>query len=239
MEKVLITGGAGFIGSHITDLLLEKGYEVKVLDSLDKQVHGEDGKLPDYLNPEIEFIKGDVRDRQALDRALDGVTMVCHQAAMVGVAQSMYEIEDYVSGNDLVTAALLQAIVDRGPDKIKKLTVASSMSIYGEGRYKCPKCGLIAPSVRSDEQLKEKHWDLRCGCGEIVEAVPTDEGKTRISESVYAIGKKTTEDLCLVVGRAYGIPTVALRYFNVYGPRQALSNPYTGLLAIVAVQGGK
>jgi dTDP-L-rhamnose 4-epimerase len=234
MEKVLITGGAGFIGSHVTDLLLEKGYEVKVLDSLDKQVHGEGQNIPDYLNPEIEFIKGDVRDRKALDKALEGVTMVCHQAAMVGVAQSMYEIEDYVSGNDLVTAALLQAIVDRGPDKIKKLTVASSMSIYGEGRYKCPKCGLIAPSVRTDNQLNEKKWDLFCGCGEAAEAVPTDEGKTRISESVYAIGKKTTEDLCLVVGRAYGIPTVALRYFNVYGPRQALSNPYTGLLAIVA-----
>ncbi len=234
MEKVLITGGAGFIGSHIADHLLEKGYEVVILDCLEPQVHGENAGRPDYLNPEARFIKGDVRDRDALDKALDGVTMVCHQAAMVGVAQSQYEIEKYVHGNDCVTAALLQALVDRGAEKTRKLVVASSMSIYGEGRYKCPKCGLVAPKVRSDEQFARKEWDLRCDCGEKLEAVPTDEGKTRISESVYAIGKKTTEDLALVVGRAYKIPTVALRYFNVYGPRQALSNPYTGLLAIVA-----
>jgi dTDP-L-rhamnose 4-epimerase len=233
MEKVLITGGAGFIGSHVADLLLGKGYEVRVLDSLEKQVHGDTDKAPDYLNPEVEFIHGNVLDRPTLDKALDGVTMVCHQAAAVGVAQSMYEIQHYVHGNDCVTAALLQAIVDQGP-KIKKLTVASSMSIYGEGRYRCPKCGEIAPSVRTDAQLQERNWDMLCSCGEVAEPLPTDEGKKRICESVYAIGKKTTEDLALVVGRSYKIPTVALRYFNVYGPRQALSNPYTGLLAIVA-----
>ena len=146
----------------------------------------------------------------------------------------MYEIDRYVQGNDSITSALLQALVDRGPEKTQALSVASSMSIYGEGRYKCPSCGLIAPTVRTDEQLEQKQWDLRCSCGEVVEPVGTDEGKTRISESVYAVGKKTTEDLALVVGKAYGIPTVALRYFNVYGPRQALSNPYTGLMAIVA-----
>lgn len=234
MERVLITGGAGFIGSHVTDLLLEKGYEVRILDSLVEQVHGKTDKAPDYLNPEAEFIRGDVRDQDTIREALEGVDMVCHQAAMVGVAQSMYEIYDYVHGNDCVTAALLQAIVDQGP-KIKKLVVASSMSIYGEGRYKCADHGPVAPGVRSDEQLKQHDWDLHCPeCGKVLEPIPTDEGKTRISESVYAIGKKTTEDLALVVGRAYNIPTVALRYFNVYGPRQALSNPYTGLLAIVA-----
>jgi len=233
MDRVLITGGAGFIGSHVADLLLDKGYEVRVLDSLEEQVHGKRDTAPDYLNPEVEFIHGNVLDRATLDRALDGVDMVCHQAGAVGVAQSMYEIEKYVHGNDCVTAALLQAIVDGGA-RIKKLTVASSMSIYGEGRYSCPKCGEIAPSVRSDAQLERRDWDMRCACGEVAEPLPTDEGKPRISESVYAIGKKTTEDLALVVGRAYQIPTAALRYFNVYGPRQALSNPYTGLLAIVA-----
>lgn len=233
MERVLVTGGAGFIGSHITDLLLEKGYAVRVLDNLDPQVHSGRTAAPDYLNPAAEFVYGDVRDRAALDRALEGVTMICHQAAMVGVAQSMYEIERYVHGNDCVTAALLQAIVDR-KEKIKKLVVASSMSIYGEGRYRCPKCGLVAPRLRSDDQLRNKDWELHCPCGGIAEPAPTDEDKPRLCESVYAVGKKTTEELALVVGRAYGIPTVALRYFNVYGPRQALSNPYTGLLAIVA-----
>jgi dTDP-L-rhamnose 4-epimerase len=234
MDKVLVTGGAGFIGSHITDLLLEKGYEVRVLDSLEEQVHGRRETAPSYLNPAAEFIRGNVLDRPTLERALEGVTMVCHQAAAVGVAQSMYQIAHYVHGNDCVTASLLQAIVDQGP-RIKKLVVASSMSIYGEGRYRCARCGPVAPRIRSDEQLRRKQWDLFCEhCGAVLEAQATDEAKTRICESVYAIGKKTTEDLALVVGRAYGIPTVALRYFNVYGPRQALGNPYTGLLAIVA-----
>lgn len=231
-DKVLITGGAGFIGSHIADLLLAQGYEVRALDSLEPQVHP-GGERPKYLHPEVELIRGDVRDRAALDRALKGVSMVCHQAAAVGVAQSMYEIERYVHGNDCVTAALLQAIVERVA-KIKKLVVASSMSIYGEGRYRCPKCGLIAPPVRSEEQLKRRQWEVACSCGGIAEPVVTGEDKPRVCESVYAVGKKTTEELALVVGRAYKIPTVALRYFNTYGPRQALSNPYTGLLAIVA-----
>ncbi len=233
MDKALVTGGAGFIGSHVVDLLLEKGYEVRVIDSLEEQVHGKRDTPPAYLNPEVEFIHGNVLDREAITRALDGVDVVCHQAAAVGVAQSMYQIYDYVRGNDLITASLLQAIVDGGP-KIKKLVVASSMSIYGEGRYQCKKCGLVAPGTRSDEQLASRQWDLLCDCGQVLEALPTDEAKTRVCESVYAVGKKVTEELAMVVGQAYNIPTVALRYFNVYGPRQALSNPYTGLLAIVA-----
>jgi dTDP-L-rhamnose 4-epimerase len=189
------------------------------------------------LNPAAEFIRGDVRDRAVLARALKGVDMVCHQAAMVGVAQSMYEIEAYVHGNDCVTGALLQGIVDRikTEGKIRKLVVASSMSIYGEGRYRCEKCGPMAPKVRDDAQLAKRQWEMICpSCGATLTALPTDEAKPLICESVYAIGKKVTEELALVIGRAYGIPTVALRYFNVYGPRQALSNPYTGLLAIVA-----
>jgi len=233
MDKVLVTGGAGFIGSHVSDLLLSRGYRVVALDNLEPQVHGGRETAPDYLNPEVEFIRGDVRDPAALRRALTGVDMVCHQAAMVGVAQSMYQIERYVHGNDCVTAALLQGIVDAGA-KIKKLVVASSMSIYGEGRYRCPEHGLKAPRLRSDEQLGRKEWDFRCECGKVLEPAPTDEDKPLSSTSVYAIGKKTTEELAVTVGYAYHIPTVALRYFNVYGARQALSNPYTGLLAIVA-----
>lgn len=233
MEKVLVTGGAGFIGSHVTDLLLEQGYAVRVLDNLEAQVHQDRTTAPGYLNPEAEFIHGDVRDRKVLDRALDGVSMVSHQAATVGVAQSMYEIERYVHGNDCVTAALLQAIVEQ-KTRIQKLVVASSMAIYGEGRYRCPRCGPVAPGVRSDEQLERHEWELVCECGEVLAPAPTDEDKPRICESIYALGKKTTEDLALIVGRAYNLRVVALRYFNVYGPRQALSNPYTGLLAIVA-----
>lgn len=231
-ERVLITGGAGFIGSHVADLLLGEGYEVRVLDSLEPQTHGSVAK-PKYLSPEVEFIKGDVRDRAVLDLALEGVAMVCHQAAVVGVAQSMYEIERYVHGNDCVTAALLQALIDR-PEKIRKLVVASSMSIYGEGRYRCEKCGLIAPTVRSEEQLHGRQWEMACSCGEKAEPVPTDENKALVCESVYSVNKKTSEELCMVTGRAFGIPAVALRYFNTYGPRQSLSNPYTGLLAIAA-----
>ena len=233
MDRVLVTGGAGFIGSHICDLLLERGYRVRALDNLEPQVHGGRETAPAYLNPEVEFIRGDVRDRAALERALEGVAMVCHQAAMVGVAQSMYEIERYVHGNDCVTAALLQAIMDQGP-RISKLVVASSMSIYGEGRYRCPEHGLKAPKLRTLAQLERKQWDFVCECGRTLEPAPTDEDKPLASESVYAIGKKTTEELALVTGNAYNLPTVALRYFNVYGARQALSNPYTGLLAIVA-----
>ena len=232
-DLVLVTGGAGFIGSHLVDLLLEQGYGVRVLDSLEAQVHGHTNQAPAYLSREAEFIYGDVRDRGVLDRALDGVTMVSHQAAAVGVAQSMYEIEKYVHGNDCVTAALLQAVVEQR-QRIKKLVVASSMSAYGEGRYRCPRCGLVAPPVRSEQQLMRKEWELSCNCGEVLEPVPTDEDKPLICESVYAIGKRTTEELAVLVGRAYNVPTIVLRYFNTYGPRQALSNPYTGLLAIVA-----
>jgi len=234
-ERVLITGGAGFIGSHVADVLLAHGYEVRVLDSLEPQVHGATDRPPAYLSRDAEFIRGDVRDRAVLDRALQGVSMVCHEAATVGVAQSMYEIQRYVHGNDCVTAALLQAIVDQRV-KIKKLVVASSMSIYGEGRYKCPRCGLVAPHLRSEEQLQRQQWEVTCACGEIAAPVPTDEDKPPRLESVYAVGKKATEELSLTVGRAYQIPTVALRYFNTYGPRQALGNPYTGLLAIAAAR---
>lgn len=232
-EKVLVTGGAGFIGSHLVDLLIERGYEVRVLDSLEEQVHGQTGSPPSYLNPDAAFIRGDVRDRKLLGRAMDGVTFVCHLAAAVGVAQSMHQVERYVHGNDCVTAALLQSVIERG-EQVKKIVVASSMSIYGEGKYRCPQCGVVSARVRSDRQLERREWEMKCDCGGNADPVPTDEDKTPACESVYAVGKRTTEDLALVIGRAYRIPTVALRFFNTYGPRQSLSNPYTGLLAIAA-----
>jgi dTDP-L-rhamnose 4-epimerase len=228
----LVTGGAGFIGSHIVDGLIERGYEVRVFDNLDPQVHGTERERPTYLNPEAEFVLGDVRDREALARAVDGVEVIFHQAAAVGVGQSMYEIRHYVDHNTLGTANLLEILVSERLE-IEKLIVASSMSIYGEGKYQCPECGVVFPRVREDAQLQERRWEMRCpDCLAELQPLATDEEKPLAPTSIYAIGKRDQEEMCLCVGRAYGIPTTALRYFNTYGPRQALSNPYTGTVAI-------
>ena len=229
-KKVLVTGGAGFIGSHLVDELVAQGNEVKVYDSLEPQVHN--GKKPGYLNDGAEYVFSDIRDREALIKALEGVEVVYHEAAAVGVGQSMYQVHKYVDVNTLGTALLLDLLVNE-EHEVKKLVVASSMSIYGEGKYECGECGIVYPRVRSDEQLKAREWELRCPeCGRAVKPLPTDEEKPLHSTSIYAITKKDQEEMCLTVGRAYGLPTVALRYFNVYGPRQALSNPYTGVCAI-------
>ncbi len=234
MEKVLVTGGAGFIGSHIVDLLVESGCQVVVIDNLDPQVHGGGKTAPEYFNRKAEFIYGDVRDKKLVDSVMSRVDAVVHEAALVGVGQSMYQVDRYVLNNDGASAVLLQSVVEHR-DRIRKLVTASSMSIYGEGRYLCPKCGPVAPKTRSEAQLNARRWEMECGnCGSVLNPAPTDEDKRTICESIYAITKKTTEELFLVVGAAYKIPTVAFRYFNVYGPRQALSNPYTGLLAITA-----
>jgi len=232
--RILVTGGSGFIGSHLVDALVKTGHTVRVLDSLEPQVHGD--HRPEYLNPGAEYLEGDVRDRDMLRKALKGIEAVFHEAAMVGVGQSMYEIERYVSANVLGTAILLDVIVN---DKIplKRLIVASSMSIYGEGQYACPACGPIAPSLREASQLKQQDWEMRCPhCQKTARPQPTPETKPLIPTSVYAITKRDQEELCLSVGRSYQIPTVALRYFNVYGPRQALSNPYTGVCAIFSAR---
>ena len=234
--RVLITGGAGFIGSHIVDGLIERGYEVRVFDDLDAQVHSAEHKKPAYLNPEAEFILGDVRDTEALTQALDKVQAVFHQAAVVGVGQSMYDIVRYVDHNTLGTANLLQ-ILASGKFEIEKLIVASSMSIYGEGKYQCPQCGVVFPKLRSEAQLRERRWELYCpNCLKELEPLATDEEKPLSPTSIYAINKRDQEEMCLAIGRAYGIPTVALRYFNTYGPRQALSNPYTGAAAIFSAR---
>jgi dTDP-L-rhamnose 4-epimerase len=211
---------------------------VRVLDRLEAQVHGQDaagtpGFRPDYLHPAAELIVGDVADRALLERALDGVHLVYHQAAAVGVGQSMYEIEKYVQRNTGATATLLDVLAnnrDRYP--VERLVVASSMSIYGEGRYVLPDGTPYAPRLRPDAQLARHDWEMRGPNGEVARPAPTDEEKPLISTSVYALSKKDQEEYCLVVGGAYNLPTVALRYFNVYGPRQALSNPYTGVCAI-------
>jgi dTDP-L-rhamnose 4-epimerase len=226
----LVTGGAGFIGSHVVDALLRDGRNVRVLDSLDPQVH--DGN-PSYLSEGAEFVHGDVRDRDAVRACLHGVNDLVHLAAAVGVGQSMYEIERYTSVNTLGAAVVLEeAVAARG--QLAKIVVASSMSIYGEGLYRCPaEERLVSPSARPEEQLRARRWEPLCpSCGAALDAVPTAESTHVTPESIYAIGKRDHEEMFLVAGRAYGIPTTALRFFNVYGPRQALSNPYTGVAAI-------
>jgi dTDP-L-rhamnose 4-epimerase len=231
-SPVLVTGGAGFIGSHLVEALLARGARVRVLDSLDPQVHGSVATRARHLPPGVELVHASVCDAAAVDRALAGVASVVHLAAQVGVGQSMYAIVPYVDENVRGTAVLLDRIAN-GTRRIKRLVVASSMSIYGEGRYRCPACGPVAPLPRPLAQLQAREWELRCPtCRAVTTPTPCDEDKPIAPSSVYAVTKRDQEELCLCVGRAYGIGTVALRLFNVYGPRQALSNPYTGVGAI-------
>jgi dTDP-L-rhamnose 4-epimerase len=236
-EKILITGGAGFIGSHLTDSLLRLGHHVRVFDNLEPQVHGglrERGQKPAYLNPEAEFILGDVRNQQDVEHALTGMDVIFHFAARVGIGQSMYEIVSYTSTNALGAAILLQAVIN-AKQRPRKLIVASSMSIYGEGAYTCPVHGSVYPKLRPTAQLQRQEWELRCpvvGCAEYIAPIPTNEDKPLCPTSIYAINKRDHEEMFLSTGFAYNIPTVALRFFNVYGAHQALSNPYTGVAAI-------
>ena len=230
-KKVLITGGAGFIGSHLADELLRHGYVVRALDNLSPQVHGEQDRRPKYLDREVELIQGDVSDLAVVERALAGIDAVYHFAAAVGVAQSMYQIARYTSINNGGTAVLLEALI-RNP--VERLIVASSMSIYGEGLYQDQDGHVLMPGERSAEQLKRRQWELLAADGSVLSPIPTPEGKSPALPSMYALSKYGQERMCLTVGKAYDIPTVALRFFNVYGTRQSLSNPYTGVLAIFA-----
>ncbi len=235
--KVLVTGGAGFIGSHVVDLLVHDGRDVVVLDNLDPQVHGAEADEPAWLRRHtdagaVAFHRGDVRDRKAVESALAGVDTVVHLAAAVGVGQSMYEPDYYTSVNDHGQGVVMAAML-ADPSRYSRFVVASSMSIYGEGAYRCAEDGLVFPRVRVAAQLERGEWELRCpDCGGSLQPALTGEGKPAEATSVYAITKKTQEDLALCVGDAYGLPTVALRFFNTYGSRQALSNPYTGVAAI-------
>jgi dTDP-L-rhamnose 4-epimerase len=229
--RTLVTGGAGFIGSHLVRALLERGDQVVILDRLEPQVHGD--AVPEV--PEgAELIVGDVGDVQAADSALVGVDRIVHLAAAVGVGQSMYEIARYTELNTMATARFLERVVAQRPMPVR-LVVASSMSIYGEGEYVCAEHGRVAPLPRLEEQLLAREWELMCpSCGRRLDPIGTAEDKPLIPTSIYAITKRDHEEMCLVTGAAYGIPSVALRFFNVYGPGQALSNPYTGVAAIFA-----
>ena len=228
-ETVLITGGAGFIGSHLADELLARGYRVRALDTLVEQVHDGGGR-PDYLDADVELVRGDVRDAETVAHALRGVDSVVHFAARVGVGQSMYELVEYVAANTEGTAVLLEAILDH---PVRKLLVASSMSVYGEGAYETAD-GESIVAERTPEQLEDGIWNVLDDRGCALRPVPTPETKQPALSSVYALTKYDQERLCLMFGRAYELPVVALRFFNSYGTRQALSNPYTGVLAIFA-----
>jgi dTDP-L-rhamnose 4-epimerase len=230
-ERILVTGGAGFIGSHLVDALLSRGAEVTVLDSLDPQIHT-DGAPPDYLNHEAAFVRADIRDRTRLVALIRQADVVFHQAAAVGVGQSMYEVERYCDVNARGTSVLLDVLANERHG-VRKLIVASSMSIYGEGCYRCPQHGYTASWQRPDEQLLAHDWEPHCPtCGAELVATPTPETAPMHAPNVYALTKKMQEELVLNVCSAYGLPAVALRYFNVYGTRQSLSNPYTGVAAI-------
>jgi len=232
MDKILVTGGAGFIGSFLVDALLERGHTVRVYDALVPQVHGPEQAVPAYLNPAAELVRGDVRDRAALAEALKGMDVIYHLAAAVGVGQSMYQIQYYTEANTLGGAVLLDLLANT-KHGARKVIVASSMSIYGEGKYECPDCGSVYPRLRTEVQLKAREWEMKCPhCGRDVRPAPTDEEKPLYPTSIYAVTKRDHEEMLLCTGLAYGIPAVALRFFNTYGPRQALSNPYTGVMAI-------
>lgn len=230
-KHILVTGGMGFVGSYLVDELVQRGHRVRIFDNLDTQVHPT-GERPDYANPNAEFIQGDVRDYDAFKKALDDVEIVFHQAAAVGMGQSQYEIKKYVDVNTGGTANLLD-IIANNDHKIEKLIVAASQTSYGEGLYTCSKHGTQHPSLRPNAQLDEEQWEHKCPiCSTDMPATPVSETTERVCYAIYAQTKTHQEDMVLSIGRAYNIPSVALRYFNIFGPRQSLSNPYTGVGAI-------
>jgi dTDP-L-rhamnose 4-epimerase len=231
-QRILVTGGAGFVGTHLCRDLIRRGFKVRVLDNLDPQVHGKRARRPHALPRAVEWMRGDVTRPADVETAVAGVDAIFHLAAAVGVGQSMYQVRHYVNTNSMGGATVLEAVI-RHRKRIRKLIVASSMSIYGEGLYHCARCGPVSPPHRTAAPRGRKAWDLRCdACGSILASRPTPEAKPLNPTSVYAVTKRDHEETFLAVGSAYRVPTVALRFFNIYGPLQALSNPYTGVAAI-------
>ena len=229
-EHVLITGGAGFIGRQVTAELLRRGHRVRVLDCLLGQVHG-DVDRPEDLDPDAELVRADVRNGNAVAKALDGIDSVVHLAAEVGVGQSMYEVERYTSVNDVGTAVLFERLIDH---PVRRVVTASSMSIYGEGLYRDRQGNLVEDAERGTVRDGQKVWNPVDDEGHPLTPLPTPEWKRPNLASIYALGKYVQERTTHIMGAPYGIESVCLRLFNVYGPGQALSNPYTGVLAIFA-----
>lgn len=236
MKKVLITGGAGFIGSNLALALIGKNYEVTVLDNLSKQIHGDDpyqSTLYLSIKDKVNFIEGTVTSREDLLKALDGQDAIVHLAAETGTGQSMYEIEKYCNVNIGGTALLLDIITNTRNHNIKKMVVASSRSIYGEGKYQTQSGKIVYPVARKDSDMQKGDFEAKDPeTGESVTMLPTDENSKIHPSSIYGISKQNQEQMFLTIGEALGIPAVAFRYQNVYGPGQSLSNPYTGILSI-------
>ncbi|MEW5984272.1 MAG: NAD-dependent epimerase/dehydratase family protein [Acidobacteriota bacterium] len=231
IQKILVTGGAGYIGSHLVDALVDRQYRVTVLDSLEPQVH-RSGTWPAYANPRATYVRGDVRDRATVAPLVLESDAVVHFAAAVSIGQSMYQIERYVSVNTGGTGVLLD-IMANDKHHLQKVLVASSVGVYGEGAYRCGSCGPSYPGLRNAAQLAARDWEPHCPtCGRSVEPVPTPEAKPLYRDNIYSMTKYHQEEMVLLIGRTYGIPAVAPRFFNVYGPRQSLSNPYAGVAAI-------
>lgn len=229
-KNILVTGGAGFIGSHLTDKLIDSGYNVTILDNLTSQVH--QGKKPNYLNKKAKFLKGDITKKGNIANAVKNIDAIFHEASVVGVGQSMYDIEHYVKNNSLGTSVLLDFLANN-KHSVKRILVASSMSAYGEGLYNCKRCGMVRPPLRDDSQMSKKKWELFCpNCKGLLKPIGIPESESFKCNSIYAVTKQSQEDMVMIFGQAYGVPATALRYFNVYGPRQSLSNPYTGVAAI-------
>jgi dTDP-L-rhamnose 4-epimerase len=231
MTRVLVTGGAGFIGSHLVDALVESGHEVVAFDNLDPAAHPQPPHLPAYANPKCRYVLGDVRDKEALRRVIEGVEVIFHHAAAVGSGISMIDIRRFVEVNSLGTANLLEVCIENR-DRIRKVIVASSMTVMGEGTYECDTHGVQYPPLRSVEQLEKHEWELRCPlCGVALKPLPMVEDRPLQPVSIYGLAKMDQELETMLVGRFYQIPVVAFRYFSVYGPRQSLTNPYTGVIA--------
>ncbi len=242
MNNILITGGAGFIGSNLANKLTDKGYRVNILDNLSEQIHGNNPieTSPLYRsicnNPKIKFINGSVTSRDNLRQAISGMEAIIHLAAETGTGQSMYEIQKYVDVNVGGTGILLDILTNE-KHSVKKMIVASSRSIYGEGKYRCSKCGIVYPEERRDEDMNKGYFECKCPiCNNEIFLLPTSEDSKIHPSSVYGITKQNQEQMFLTVGKSIGLPAVAFRYQNVYGPGQSLSNPYTGILSIFSTQ---
>lgn len=238
-KKVLVTGGAGFIGSNLALKLLDKEYEVVVLDNLNPQIHGDDPEKSytyNLIKDKVEFIRGSVENSDDWTRALKGVDIVVHLAAETGTGQSMYQVQKYIDTNIGGTSILLDKLVNKEA-KVEKLIVASSRSIYGEGKYKCEVDGVVYPDMRIEKDMSKGDFEVKCPkCKNNVEMLPTDENSLSHPVSVYGYTKKAQEELAILVGDSINLPVIAYRFQNVYGPGQSLKNPYTGILSIFSTQ---
>lgn len=235
-KNVLITGGSGFIGSNLSLQLVEKGYEVTVLDNLSEQIHGTSSDLLKSIDGKVKFIKGDVRNKEDWETALQNQDIIVHLAAETGTGQSMYEVHQYVDVNIGGTSLLLDYLVNKD-HHIQKVIIASSRAIYGEGKYKCEEHGFIYPNEREEKDMLKGEFEPKCPvCNKDLILLPTDENSKIHPSSVYGITKQNQEQMVLNVCKSIGIPAVAFRYQNVYGPGQSLKNPYTGILSIFSTQ---